>query len=162
MHGSLEDLQNKSCALCGANANTSISKHSATNSLIKCAAAQCQVYVHPMCAMLASKCVNNKSRFTPMMLNSKTVDKDVSSLQESMEEDLDLSKRFTLTTLDCEAANTTKTGRTPEGTLQSLQIPVCFCGFHNPMREASLYGLYPGGKHLNDNEVMKIPAFSAS
>jgi hypothetical protein len=67
--------------------------------------------------------------------------------------DLDLASRYTLTAIDCEAA------KKDTGEIQSLQIPVCFCGIHNPAREASMYGLYPGGEYI-DKEVVRVPPYS--
>ena len=36
-------------------------------------------------------------------------------------------------------------------------LPVCFCGIHNPNRDRSLYGLYPGGAKIIDEDVIRIP-----
>jgi hypothetical protein len=151
---SAEGRRSEKCALCGvdgANKKTRSDTQTPTsNCLVKCAAARCRVYFHPMCALLVSKLTGKHFRSTTTSPPEARIE---SSLHPQILKDLDLASRYTLTAIDCEAA------KKDTGEIQSLQIPVCFCGIHNPAREASMYGLYPGGEYI-DKEVVRVPPYS--
>ena len=42
------------------------------------------------------------------------------------------------------------------GIQRKANVPTLFCGIHNPKRDDSFYGLYPGGEHL-DGGALVIP-----
>lgn len=152
----------EACALCGANEDTSTSSSSKTRtlsspkpfrSLVKCAAMRCQVYFHPMCALLIAK-LSTKSREIHQSYEGENEDEN--ALKKAKDEDIDSSTRFALTALTCEATKG-KIGKDP-GAKHTLTVPVAFCGIHNPKRETSLYGMYPGGKYMVEKTV-RIPSF---
>jgi hypothetical protein len=37
-------------------------------------------------------------------------------------------------------------------------LPIVFCGIHNPAREQSFHGLYPGGKSMDIEQTLKVPS----
>mmetsp|Transcript_1074 Transcript_1074/g.2113 ORF Transcript_1074/g.2113 Transcript_1074/m.2113 type:complete len:669 (-) Transcript_1074:305-2311(-) len=132
------------CALCGADEAT---RFKAKNSLMKCAASNCHVQFHPMCSLVATNLQNHASLHPNANYESNGERTD---FQEKMIQDRVTAKEFTLSTVYCEA---------PESTYEKCedppnQIPVCFCSFHNPSRDASLYGLYPGGTHIDQSAIL--------
>lgn len=147
---STEAHREEECALCGIGDTKTISHvdriPSIRKSLVKCAAARCRVFFHPMCALLVSKLTWQSSR----PRKSPQAGLQSSPRSPQILKDLDLASRFTLTVVDCEAV------QKGPGKDRLLQIPVCFCCFHNPMREPSLYGIYPGGEHI-DERVLRVP-----
>jgi hypothetical protein len=131
----------------------------------KCAAANCHIHVHPMCALLASLPFysethqddgNNKER--------------VLSVEQAKKIDMDLCRQYTLSfakvttsssgvgrpRLSTSAAvPTTPTPTQQQNLAEQIQttrsnptpttVPVIFCNIHNPNRERSFYALPPGG-----------------
>jgi hypothetical protein len=62
--------------------------------------------------------------------------------------DSQLCNQYTLTMMKCMIEE--------EGGKESTTIlPVVFCGFHNPIRDTSLYGCYPCGGLIGD--AMRVP-----
>ncbi len=156
-----EETISRECSLCGqtkrqatAKASSDVSFLGVSEYLVKCAASRCQVYFHPMCALLSSKLngVSNEGKAATSDIKTNEIDYQAESPQEA---DRRLCSCFTLTALDCEV--TTSYNRVEAGTREVVQVPIAFCGIHNPKREASFRGLYPGGRHVNA-EVMRVPA----
>ena len=152
------------CALCGTEDTRapSAAKRSASSSdtrasqLIKCAAERCQVRFHPMCALLSSKLAEERCQ------PHKTTKKESvgeNSAEKAKDEDSKLCTKFTLTALHCKAEEGA-IGKDP-GEIRSVTVPVGFCGIHNPLREPSFYGVYPGGTYL-DPETMVVPSVNKS
>ena len=133
------------CALCGRSADRV--------ALVKCAAANCQVIFHPMCALVLTKVLARTQAGQPSTTSQKTTDEGF-DLKVSMAEDLKLCSEFTMTILDCEAS-TPATGQAADET-RTLKLPICFCGIHNPKRDRTMYGLYPEGRFIT-KEIMRVP-----
>ena len=95
--------------------------------LIKCAGSDCTVRFHPMCALITLVDDDDEKNGTDFEESNST------------RRDEHLCSRFTLDVLQCG---------------KSL-LPVGFCGYHNPMRDGTLYGCYPGGM----GAAMRIPAY---
>ena len=89
------------------------------------------------------KCAGSgcRVRFHPMCARITLVDDDARNgeIPRGKEKDYRLCGRFTLEVLQCD----------------KRLVPVGFCGFHNPMRERTLYGCYPGGL----GTVMRVPPY---
>ena len=148
------------CALCCAG-------YGPGDGLTKCAAAGCSVRFHPMCALFLSKCEENSTGVvgpskpaTPDWLATQnfrsTEEKDRRTsqdrrLEKLKEEDKKLCRQYTLAFAKCWIPGS-NSGAVGSATL----LPVCFCGIHNPRRDRSLYGLYPGGDHI-DEHIMRVP-----
>jgi len=151
----------RECALCGQGKRQYSEKASAddflsgiSEYLVKCAASRCQVYFHPMCGLLSSKLYGLSNK--PKTAKSEVQTNDADSRAESPQDaDKRLCSCFTLTALKCEVT-TCSNGKDP-GTRQVVELPIVFCGIHNPKREASFRGLYPAGRYVN-SEVMRVPA----
>lgn len=133
------------CALCGT--EEAVSRN---NSLVKCAASNCRVRFHPMCALLASKLQNHTAPPTKIDCEES---EDRTDIQKKIFRDRAVTKDFTLKSMNYEGG--VLVGNKHDSVPN--RIPVCFCSFHHPSRDASLYGLYPGGNHL-DQEVVLIPS----
>lgn len=121
------------CALC----------NKGTRPIIRCAAKNCEVMFHPICAIVASNAADLRR------LESKPSAEQNKESQNTEEhyykEDLFLSTQYRLSRLEVgsSAMNDTKV------------LAVGFCGYHNPSRQPDVQGLYPCGKHLN--KAMRIP-----
>jgi hypothetical protein len=76
------------------------------------------------------------------------------SVDYAQVEDSKLCKEYSLTALNCLSIEG-RMGKDPGDKCFNL-LPVAFCGIHNPKREPSLYGMYPGGINL-DFKTMRIP-----
>jgi hypothetical protein len=122
-----EDLKIR-CDLCSAPTHTT--------SVVHCAAENCSVKFHPMCAVIAS--VGAELRYK--------------SLSQSGKRELDayLCTQFTLSMMKTSFVDSRKSlvG-------DSTTLPVAFCGYHNPMRLPDCCGLYPEG--CNMENAMRIP-----
>ena len=147
------------CALCGTSSRTGDSNIG----IVNCAASGCSLYFHPMCALYLSKCEDvriedlesskgtngkdptRKSRSTAHSLDYR--------LEQILEEDKYICSQYSLRFAKCVIPG--GTGKAPQSPSSSV-LPVCFCGIHNPSRDRSLYGLYPGGKFI-DEQVVRIP-----
>jgi hypothetical protein len=117
-----------SCDLCSAPTHITSVAH--------CAAENCSVKFHPMCAVVAS-------------LGAELQHK---SLRQSGKRELDayLCTQFTLSMMKTSFVDNRKSlvG-------DSTTLPVAFCGYHNPMRLPDCCGLYPEG--CNMENAMRIP-----
>lgn len=132
--------------------------------LVKCAAARCQVKFHPMCAIIVSKLRDEsvdpdsgdsiKAREAGGDGNSTTSLVADDSVDYAHMQDSQLCKEYSLTALNCLSIEG-RIGKDPGGKCFNL-LPVAFCGIHNPKREPSLYGMYPGGINLG-SKSMRIP-----
>jgi hypothetical protein len=76
------------------------------------------------------------------------------SVDYAQTEDSQFCKEYSLTALNCLSIEG-RMGKDPGDKCFNL-LPVAFCGIHNPKREPSLYGMYPGGINL-DSKSMRIP-----
>ena len=124
-------------------------KHSAGRGfLIKCAGSRCQIFFHPMCALLSS-------RYSDMQLESGDPLSGQYHPFTAKGVDQRLGAAFTLSAVDCEAM-TAKVGY-DRMNRRTIQIPIGFCGIHNPQRLRTSRGLYPAGKHIN-NDTIRVPA----
>lgn len=148
----------RECALCGCGKRQAAAEESSDDSiptiseyLVKCAASRCQVYFHPMCGLFSSKLYELSNTVN----NTKDMNADEYRAESPQEADRRLSSCFTLTALDCEV--TIGSNGKDSGTRQVVKLPIAFCGFHNPKREASFRGLYPAGRYIN-TDIMRIPA----
>jgi hypothetical protein len=106
------------------------------------------VYFHPMCALLSSKV--NEAR-------SESGDPSPGQYHPFTAQGIDqrLCASFTLSAVNCEAA--AGTGEKDHTDRRLIQIPIGFCGIHNPKRVPTSRGLYQAGKHIN-NDSIRIPA----
>ena len=151
---------NAECVLCGkgpASNKVDISSENTVGALsgyvLKCAASRCHVHFHPMCALVSTKLSeSNTNSEVSFIGEQKNVNNTL--LELSKQVDRQLCSCYTLTALDIEVT-TGASGKDP-GAERQFNLPIGFCGIHNPKREASFRGLYPGGKYLTP-EVMRIP-----
>ena len=88
--------------------------------LIKCAAANCNIYFHPMCAQITTKLSQAYGESLP--------------LGEKPSDNL-ICQQFTLAMAEVTT--------TEQGEEKSNFVPIGFCGLHNPDRDADLYGCMP-------------------
>ena len=151
----------KTCALCGTfvESSTRIKSNlggteASSAGLAKCVAARCQVHFHPMCARLASLLskVDHKVREGNQKTATQGHVEDEMTLARKI--DVHLCTQYTLTAAKCVAVEGAK-GRDP-GMECFSSVPVAFCGIHNPKRDPSFFGMYPGGQHL-DGSIMRVP-----
>jgi hypothetical protein len=137
--------------------------------LVKCAAARCQVKFHPMCAIIVSKLRDESVDLESGDItkagesggdgNSTTSLVADNSVDYAKMEDFQFCKEYSLTALNCLSIEG-RMGKDPGGKCFNL-LPIAFCGIHNPKREPSLYGIYPGGINL-DSKSMRIPPLNYS
>lgn len=120
------------CALC----------NNSKRPVMRCAADNCQVFFHPLCALITSNAADVHHESTQL-------DHDESESERLIRRDKFLCTQFKLAKLE---VATTATGET-------ATLPVAFCGYHNPERRADFYGLYPGGRCLRD--AMRIPPLNS-
>ena len=152
--GSHENQEVKlQCALCGKTerprtSNGPLYEHSSgiRGFVIKCAGSRCQVYFHPMCALVSSKYSETQESGDP--LSGQYHPFTVQGIDQR------LSSAFTLSAVSCEATRSVGNDRMNRRT---IQIPIGFCGFHNPQRLRTSRGLYPAGKHIS-NDTIRVPA----
>jgi hypothetical protein len=105
-----------------------------------------------MCALLSSKLLEeSRQSYTA----KKEEEHEDIALEKVKRSDRELCTQYTLTALNCEGVEG-EIGKDPGGT-RSLTIPVAFCGIHNPMREPSFYGMYPGGRHTDTKNAIVPP-----
>lgn len=163
-NGKGRGLYARICAVCG---STDSDDHSG---IAKCAAAGCSVYFHPMCALYVSKCeeigntnlsqerasnTNDSPKEAPTPGTDSSTTVDGTARERIIEDDTRLCKQYSFRFAKC-AIPESHAVRNPSISLSVL--PVCFCGIHNPDRDRSLYGLYPGGTKMVDEEVMRVPS----
>jgi hypothetical protein len=75
-----------------------------------------------------------------------------SDIDRVRKEDVDLCSQYTLTFASINGT-TNSYGKDP-GIQRKAMLPILFCGIHNPKRDDSFYGLYPGGEHLEDGALV--------
>ena len=126
------------CSLCGNRITDAES-----NELIRCVASGCQVRFHPMCGLLASKIATSEATEEEMPANK---------LERMNILDSQLCKQYTLTMMKCTVDS--------KASCETKVLPVAFCGFHNPIRDTSLYGCYPCGGVVG--EAMRIPSLHSA
>jgi len=135
------------CSLCGTHAET---KGGVATRL----ASGCSVSFHPMCALLFSKCeASKKDGEVSQNGSNQPVSGTDRKLENQLAEDKFLCCQYSLRFAKCSIP-----GEKPSASRPSCSsvLPVCFCGIHNPQRDRSLYGLYPGGKFI-DEQVIRVP-----
>ena len=154
------------CALCGGNnGNVTAGMKRGRNMMgssdnvsigcvVKCAAVGCQVHVHPMCAVVSS--LTSELHTAASLRNNpmSQQEENESDIDRARKEDIDLCSQYTLTFASVNGV-TNSYGKDP-GIQRKAMLPILFCGIHNPKRDDSFYGLYPGGEHL-DGGALVIP-----
>jgi len=122
------DADDMRCHLCSEN----------TDAVARCAAANCNIQFHPMCAVIAT--------FSAYEHHDNMLERD------AKERDAFLCSQHELSMLQTSCCG----GGTPSaGT--STALPIAFCGFHNPNRQEDFYGLYPGGAFF-DCGALRVPS----
>lgn len=119
---------------------------------VKCAAAGCHISVHPMCA-LASTLTSQSTSETSGKTSNNGIFDEISNAKKRDEE---LCSQYTLSFASIKGL-AHSFGKDP-GARCSTTLPIMFCGIHNPAREQSFYGLYPGGKFMDADNVLKVPS----
>ena len=154
------------CALCGVSNNGGLDEY---NGIIKCAASGCSIFFHPMCALYLSKCDEIGEKSCPGEAEGDE-DRDQASneykagenqdqmLQQLLLHDQKLCRQYSLRFAKCKIPGIRRVGKASiqSSPSSAIVLPVCFCGIHNPKRDRSLYGLYPGGQ-LIDGQVLRLP-----
>lgn len=154
------------CALCGLTDKGELNEYTG---IVKCAASGCSIYFHPMCALYLSKCDEISSK-SPLGDAAAYEDGDQAGnedkpkeyqdqrLQQLLLDDKKLCRQYSLRFAKCKIPGIRRVGKASIKSSPSAAIvlPVCFCGIHNPKRDRSLYGLYPGGQ-LIDGQVLRVP-----
>lgn len=141
------------CSLCGER-----STGEPCDGFVKCAANGCHVHFHPMCALVVTKileqdhyaqkkAINGSSRLRQSPLKQKSQAKD-DPLERLKRDDAYLSSLYTFEMIEC--------NQIAGDTNASTVLPVAFCGIHNPNRESTLYGCYPGGLHME--KAIRVPS----
>lgn len=158
--------RNQSCVLCGVKSSSPIGsrlgkdesmqhpslKSSLSRCVIKCAAPGCHISVHPMCALVSSLA----SKSTIEERDEKSEIATLDNIQKAKKRDVELCSQYTLTFASvCGLAHSF--GKDP-GAKFSAPLPIIFCGIHNPAREQSFHGLYPGGESMDIDQTLKVPS----
>lgn len=125
--GGLKDTNDTICHLCSEK----------TNAVARCAATNCSIQFHPMCAVIASISANEHC----------------GDLRQGGDNELDA---FFCSQHQLSMLHTTFCGGGFPGIGCLAMLPVAFCGYHNPRRRDDFYGLYPGGSILEFG-AMRIP-----
>lgn len=155
--------RNQSCVLCGANSDLPGSsrlrkeepmpqKSYSSRCVVKCAAAGCHISVHPMCALvssLTSQSINEAS-------HEKSENATLDDIEKVKQKDIELCSQYTLTFASIRGL-AHSVGKDP-GARCAAFLPIVFCGIHNPAREQSFHGLYPGGKSMDIEQTLKVPS----
>mmetsp|Transcript_58163 Transcript_58163/g.142201 ORF Transcript_58163/g.142201 Transcript_58163/m.142201 type:complete len:860 (+) Transcript_58163:197-2776(+) len=146
---------------------------------VKCAASNCHVHVHPMCALLSSASSFGAESMTnndvSIIQNGTNV---FSHVDMARQNDKDRCKQYALsfvgvttaekvfgqTVTPVSAGGTSHSARQnhttmadqmkKESSTSPIMIPVVFCGMHNPKRDQSFYGLPPGGF---PDDTLRVP-----
>jgi len=80
---------------------------------------------------------------------SENKPQNLSRIEKAKKRDTELCSQYTLTFASVRGKNSgVKT-----------TVPIFFCGIHNPAREKSFYGFYPGGKMMDINGTLKVPSW---
>jgi hypothetical protein len=154
------------CTLCGASTQGDAGKY---NGIIRCAASGCSIYFHPMCALYLSKCDEIVNKSPPGGAETESKDEEANNkdtpkekrdrqLEQMLKDDKLLCRQYSLRFAKCKIPGVRRIGRAciKSSPPAAVVLPVCFCGIHNPKRDRSLYGLYPGGKVI-DGQAMRVP-----
>jgi hypothetical protein len=118
-----------------------------SSSIVLCAAKGCHVAFHPMCGIIASLAASADRDSN----GSETKEES----EKAAEHDAFLCTQYRLAMID--TSWTEPTGSTPKA--RSRILPVGFCGYHNPDRQADFAGLYPGNCYVAN--AMRIPPLRA-
>ena len=146
------------CVLCGTGANCEDSNHHTSprrytpRCMVKCAAPSCHMLVHPMCA-LASTLI---SQSTNEIKRETTENGTSDEILKAKKRDEKLCSQYTMSFASVKGL-AHSFGKDP-GSRCATTIPIIFCGIHNPAREQSFYGLYPGGKFMVADDTLKVPS----
>ena len=80
----------------------------------------------------------------------------IDDIGKAKKKDIELCSQYTLTFASVRGS-AHSFGKDP-GVRCAISLPVIFCGIHNPAREQSFHGLYPGGKLVDLNKTLKVPS----
>ena len=146
------------CVLCGTGANCEDSNHHTSprrytpRCMVKCAAPSCHMLVHPMCA-LASTLI---SQSTNEIKRETTENGTSDEILKAKKRDEELCSQYTFSFASVKGL-AHSFGKDP-GSRCATTIPIIFCGIHNPAREQSFYGLYPGGQFMDTDNTLQVPS----
>jgi hypothetical protein len=160
------NFRNQPCVLCGANGalpgSSCLGKEESmqyasqksypSRRVVKCAAAGCHISVHPMCALASSLTTRSIHEASHEKSKNGTLD----NIGKAKQRDLELCSQYTLTFASIRGF-AHSVGKDP-GARCAAFLPIIFCGIHNPAREQSFHGLYPGGKSMDIEQTLKIPS----
>jgi hypothetical protein len=105
-----------------------------------------------MCALVSSLA----SKSTIEERDEKSEIATLDNIQKAKKRDVELCSQYTLTFASvCGLAHSF--GKDP-GAKFSAPLPIIFCGIHNPAREQSFHGLYPGGESMDIDQTLKVPS----
>lgn len=108
--------------------------HTVTGRLVSCVGDRCSAQFHPHCAVLSRACaqIHHKGK---------------------AEDDAFLCTQPTLSLM--EVSTWTASSPRHKRTRNKTTLPVAFCGYHNPKRDAMFSGLYPDALFIKD--ALRIP-----
>mmetsp|Transcript_8599 Transcript_8599/g.20542 ORF Transcript_8599/g.20542 Transcript_8599/m.20542 type:complete len:560 (+) Transcript_8599:53-1732(+) len=157
---SSNNLLNRSCVLCGSNCfprKTESTKSASRNNclsrcVVKCAAVGCNISVHPMCALVSSLASQSMKESGGDSPGNSILD----DVRKAKKKDIELCSQYTLTFASVNGISNAF-GKDP-GTKCAASLPILFCGIHNPAREQSFHGLYPGGKFMDIKNTLTVPS----
>ena len=109
-----------------------------TGAVARCAAENCTIQFHPMCAITASAA--SKVHHKEMLKG------------DAKERDAFLCSQYQLSMV-----HTSFCGGGSSAAGNSMILPVAFCGYHNPNRQEDFIGLYPGGLS-EESGAIRIPS----
>ncbi len=146
---------NPQCILCSATGESEkpSKKKISSQCVVKCAAPGCHLSVHPMCALastLASKFRNKE------ISDEKSDYVTCNDMQTGKSMDEELCSQYTLTFASVRGL-AHSFGKDP-GARCATTLPIIFCGIHNPARDESFGGLYPGGKFIDKEQTLTVPS----
>jgi len=75
----------------------------------------------------------------------------IDDIEKAKKNDIHLCSQYTLTFASVR-------GSKDPGVRCAISLPIIFCGIHNPAREKSFHGLYPGGKLMDIEKTLKVPS----
>ena len=110
-----------------------------SSGVVRCAADRCQVVFHPWCASVSSK-------FACLSFPRD----HIASLSDAF-----LCTQYTCSQLELGAPPASSRRRGQNITSPHVELPVLYCGFHNPERSADCIGLYPGAWQYAD--AVQVP-----
>jgi len=149
----------ETCVLCGRNGVRSLTsrlkkenlfQYAPQRCVVKCAAAGCHIFVHPMCALVST--LESESMDKPTQKLSESVILD--NIQKAKKKDLELCSQYTFT-----FTSVCRSTESRAGASGATSLPVIFCGIHNPARQKSFYGLHPGGSSMDRGVTMNVPSY---